>query len=46
VFVTHDPWIARHTNQVIMLRDGDCPGSALKIRCWLAKLTAHPRRKN
>ncbi|HLV34858.1 MAG TPA: ABC transporter ATP-binding protein [Spirillospora sp.] len=22
VFVTHDPWIARHTNRVIMLRDG------------------------
>jgi putative ABC transport system ATP-binding protein len=23
VFVTHDPWIARHTNRVIMLRDGE-----------------------
>jgi putative ABC transport system ATP-binding protein len=23
VFVTHDPWIARHTNRVIMLRDGN-----------------------
>jgi putative ABC transport system ATP-binding protein len=22
IFVTHDPWIARHTNRVIMLRDG------------------------
>lgn len=22
VFVTHDPWIARHTDRVIMLRDG------------------------
>ncbi|MBZ0298756.1 MAG: hypothetical protein K8J31_03400, partial [Anaerolineae bacterium] len=22
VFVTHDPWIARHTHRVIMLRDG------------------------
>ncbi|NUP87075.1 MAG: ABC transporter ATP-binding protein [Burkholderiaceae bacterium] len=22
VFVTHDPWIARHTNRVIMVRDG------------------------
>lgn len=22
VFVTHDPWIARHTSRVIMLRDG------------------------
>jgi putative ABC transport system ATP-binding protein len=22
VFVTHDPWIARHTNRVIMIRDG------------------------
>ncbi len=22
MFVTHDPWIARHTNRVIMLRDG------------------------
>ena len=23
VFVTHDPWIARHTDRVIMLRDGN-----------------------
>ncbi len=23
VFVTHDPWIARHTNRVIMIRDGN-----------------------
>jgi len=23
VFVTHDPWIARHTKRVIMLRDGN-----------------------
>ena len=23
VFVTHDPWIARHTKRVVMLRDGD-----------------------
>jgi putative ABC transport system ATP-binding protein len=23
VFVTHDPWIARHTGRVIMLRDGN-----------------------
>lgn len=23
IFVTHDPWIARHTNRVIMLRDGE-----------------------
>jgi putative ABC transport system ATP-binding protein len=23
IFVTHDPWIARHTNRVIMLRDGN-----------------------
>jgi len=23
VFVTHDPWIARHTNRVIMLADGN-----------------------
>jgi putative ABC transport system ATP-binding protein len=22
IFVTHDPWIARHTNRVVMLRDG------------------------
>jgi putative ABC transport system ATP-binding protein len=22
IFVTHDPWIARHTNRIIMLRDG------------------------
>jgi putative ABC transport system ATP-binding protein len=22
IFVTHDPWIARHTQRVIMLRDG------------------------
>lgn len=22
IFVTHDPWIARHTKRVIMLRDG------------------------
>ncbi len=23
IFVTHDPWIARHTQRVIMLRDGE-----------------------
>lgn len=23
IFVTHDPWIARHTDRVIMLRDGN-----------------------
>ena len=23
IFVTHDPWIARHTNRVIMIRDGN-----------------------
>jgi putative ABC transport system ATP-binding protein len=23
IFVTHDPWIARHTKRVIMLRDGE-----------------------
>ncbi len=23
IFVTHDPWIARHTNRVVMLRDGN-----------------------
>jgi putative ABC transport system ATP-binding protein len=22
IFVTHDPWIARHTNRIVMLRDG------------------------
>jgi putative ABC transport system ATP-binding protein len=23
IFVTHDPWIARHTNRIVMLRDGN-----------------------
>jgi putative ABC transport system ATP-binding protein len=22
IFVTHDPWVARHTNRIVMLRDG------------------------
>ncbi len=33
VFVTHDPWIARHTNRVIMLRDGKIVAD---------RLVAHP----
>lgn len=42
VFVTHDPWIARHTNRVIMLRDGKIVADRVVAEPLLAGETERP----
>jgi putative ABC transport system ATP-binding protein len=42
IFVTHDPWIARHTNRVIMLRDGKVIADRIVANPLIAGETERP----
>jgi len=42
IFVTHDPWIARHTERVIMLRDGKIIADRAVVRPLIAGEAERP----